>query len=35
MRKYWYRRFLLVLFVLSVLVGAGYEITAAGTGRKK
>lgn len=28
MRKYWYRRFLLVLLVLSILGYAGYEITS-------
>ena len=36
MRKYWYRRFLLVLLVLSVLGYAGYEITKRQEqGRKK
>ena len=36
MRKYWYRRFLLVLLVLSVLSYAGYEITKRQEqGRKK
>lgn len=36
MRKYWYRRFLLVLLVLSILGYAGYEITKRQEqGRKK